>query len=184
MSKVLKQAGVLIAVCLIVTLGGCAHKPAYSDIDVNKNSRNQNNNETSPLAEALKEATPQPGPGAEPGKQKMPSFLAPNGSIKDLPAYPKAARVSVQIGPIQEAQVMMLQVQTSDPMEKVQAFYTQAIKENNWTLTDKLIDPEVSEWTLTKDERNNAKVQAKKDPKTGAIFISIVRAEKNAPVTK
>src|ERR1041384_2262450 len=184
MSKALKYVVVLFALCLMVALSGCAHKPAYSDIDVNKNSRNQNKNESSPLAEVLKEATPQLAPGSEPAKPKMPSFLGANGSVKDMPSYPRASRVNVQIGPIEAAQVMTLLLQTTDPMEKIQSFYTEAIKENNGAVSYKLLDPEVAEWTLTKDERNNAKVQAKKDPQTGSIFISIVRAEKNAPATK
>ena len=79
---------------------------------------------------------------------------------------------------------MTLALHTSDPMEKVQAFYTQAIKEHQWIVTDKLLDPEVSEWTMKKDDNNNAKVQAKKDPKTNGIDIYIVRAQKAAAQQK
>jgi hypothetical protein len=182
MRKSLKHLSILLALVLMSAVAGCAHKPAYSDMDVNRNSRNQNKNEGqggSPLAEALQGSPTQPAPAAESAKPKMPSFMAPNGTVRDLPSYPRSTTISVQIGPIQEADVMTLLLRTGDAMEKVQAFYAQVIKENNWTVADKLIDPEVSEWTLKKDDANNAKVQAKKDPRTGAIEISIIRAEKH-----
>ena len=189
MSKAVKPSLLLLAVGLLAICAGCAHKPAYSDIDANKNARNQNQNnapQASPSAPdvAAPQASPEPAPAPPAAKPAMPAFLDVSGSIKDLPAYPRARRTSVQMGPMQEAIVMTLSLHTSDPMEKVQAFYTQVIKENQWTVTDKLLDPEVSEWTLKKDDNNNAKVQAKKDPKTNAIDIYVIRAQKFAPQSK
>lgn len=179
-----------LTLTLIAASWGCSHRPAYSDLDSNRSSRNQNQNspvqtaaDAPPATEAPQVSAPQTGqPQAE--TVKPPSFMNAAGAIKDLPSYPRAVRVNLQFGPIQEATVMALVLHTGDSMEKVQAFYTQAIKENQWTVTDKLLDPELSEWTLNKDERNSAKVQVKKDQKTGSLDISIVRAEKFAAPPK
>ena len=186
MSKAVRLLFSCFALTLIVASGGCAHKPAYSDIDSNRTSRNQNQTsqaqtsaEPPAATEAPQASVSQTGP-AQAETVKPPSFMNAAGAIKDLPSYPRAVRVNVQIGPVQQASVMTLLLHTRDSMEKVQAFYTQTIKENHWTVTDKLLDPELSEWTLNKDERNNAKVQVKKDPKTGSLDIAIVRAEKFA----
>jgi hypothetical protein len=186
MNKTVRLSVSLAVFSFIVASGGCSHKPAYSELDANRNSRNQNQNgevqtTLQPTAgtDAPQPSASQPGAAqAELAKPTTPSFMNAAGTIKDVPSYPRAVRVNVQFGPMQQATVMMLLLHTRDSMEKVQAFYTQAIKENHWTVTDKLLDPELSEWTLNKDERNNAKVQVKKDPKTGSLDISIVRAEK------
>jgi hypothetical protein len=192
MSKAVRMFFSLLSLTLIVAWGGCSHKPAYSEMDANRTSKSQNQNSEAQTARqppAAVEAPPasatQPGPAqAEPAKPTRPSFMDEAGAIKDLPAYPRAVKVNVQIGPIQQAIVMALMLHTKDSMEKVQAFYTQAIKENHWTVTDKLLDPELSQWTLNKDERNNAKVEVRKDQKTGSLDISIVRAEKFAAPPK
>lgn len=184
MSRTVRLLVFSFAFTSIVTCVGCSHKPAYSDLDANRNSRIQNQNaetQASSQPPAGAEAPPASASQANPAQTdavKPPSFMTATGAIKDLPSYPRAARVNVQIGPVQQATVMTLLLHTRDSMEKVQAFYTQAIKENNWTVTDKLLDPELSQWTLNKDERNNAKVEVKKDLKTGSLDIAIVRAEK------
>ena len=72
---------------------------------------------------------------------------------------------------------MSLILVSGDPMEKIAAFYTRAIKDQKWTVSDKILDPELSEWTLKKGEDNSAKVQVKKDQKTGALNIVMVRGE-------
>ncbi len=192
MSKAVRLLFSLFALILIVASAGCSHKPAYSEIDANRTSKNQNQNseaqtgaQPQAAAEAPQASASQPGPAqAESANPTMPSFMNAAGAIKDLPSYPRAVRTNVQFGPIQQATVMTLMLHTRDSMEKVQAFYTQAIKENHWTVTDKLLDPELSQWTLNKDERNNAKVEVRKDEKTGSLDISIVRAEKFAAPPK
>ena len=74
---------------------------------------------------------------------------------------------------------MSLGLRTGDPMDKITAFYEKVIKDNKWTVTDKIIDPELSEWSLKKGESNSAKVQVKKDEQQTSIMnIIIVRAEK------
>jgi len=172
-----------LALTFIAACAGCSHKPAYSDIDANRTARNQNaeTQAASSQPPAVAEATPASASQASPSQTetvKPPAFMTATGTIKDVPSYPRAVRVNVQFGPVQQATVMTLVLRTRDSMEKVQAFYTQAIKENKWTVTDKLLDPELSQWTLNKDERNNAKVEVRKDLKTGSMEIAIVRAEK------
>jgi hypothetical protein len=73
---------------------------------------------------------------------------------------------------------MSLGLRSGDPMDKITAFYERAIKENKWTVIDKIIDPEFSEWSLKKGDEQSAKVQVKKDEQTGAMIIVIVRGEK------
>ena len=184
MSRSVRLLFFLFAFTFIAVSVGCSHKPGYSDIDANRTSRNQNQNAEAPAGSkppAGAEAPPASASQASPAQSetvKPPSFMTATGVIKDLPSYPGAVRVNVQFGPVQQATVMTLVFHTRDSMEKVQAFYTQAIKENKWTVTDKLLDPELSQWTLNKDERNNAKVELKKDLKTGSLEIALVRAEK------
>jgi hypothetical protein len=171
----------------MAVLFGCAHKPAYSEMDANNSNRNQNQNQSSSTevqATATPPAAPQaPAPDAAqtpatPAPFKSPTFLdQASGGIKDLPAYPNAARVSVQIGPVEGVNTMSLIFVSGDPMEKIAAYYTRMIKEQKWTVSDKMIDPELSEWTLKKGEDNSAKVQVKKDQKTGAFNIVMVRGE-------
>lgn len=185
MNKEVRLVGLLVT--LAVTSTGCRHKPAYSDIDANKASRNQNlNSETqagaipSPAAQppAAGDAQPAPAP------PQPPSFINPSfidqakGGIKDLPDYPRASRFNVQIGPNQGVNIMTMVLQTSDSLEMIVAFYERVIKSNGWTVTNKMIDPDLTEWSLKKGEENNAKIQVKKDPQTGIRNIVIVRGEK------
>jgi len=100
------------------------------------------------------------------------------GDIKDLPSYPRAYRVNIQVGPIQGVNTMLLTLKTTDPMDKITAFYERVIKDNKWTVIDKIIDPEFSEWSLKKGEDSSAKVEVKKDQQTRAMNIMIVRGEK------
>jgi hypothetical protein len=177
---------VLVAV-VFAGLFGCSHKPAYSEMDTNKSSRNQNQNQNQTSeGQAAAPVQPAPQPAADaaqtapstPAPFKTPTFLdQASGGIKDLPTYPNAARVSVQLGPIEGVNTMSLIYVTGDPMDKIAAFYTRVIKDQKWTVSDKILDPELSEWTLKKGEDNSAKVQVKKDQKTGAFNIVMVRGE-------
>jgi hypothetical protein len=69
-------------------------------------------------------------------------------------------------------------------MNKLTAFFERAIKDNKWTVVDKLIDPEFSEWTLQKGEDNSAKIQIKKDQQSNALNIVMVRGEKMETANK
>jgi hypothetical protein len=182
----------MLLTAVVAGLAGCAHKPAYSEMDANKSSRNQNQNQnqnqttegqvaasTPAAAEPPGTGAAQPAPAPAAVPFKSPSFVdQAKGAIKDLPSYPNAYRVSAQIGPIQGVNTMSLGFTSTDPMDKITAFFGRVIKDHRWTVVDKIIDPEFSEWTLKKGEDNNAKVQVKKELKTGAMSIVMVRGEK------
>lgn len=186
MNKEARLLSLLVTAVVIAGLAGCARKPAYSEMDANRSSRNQNQSpEGQATAPAPATAEPpateaaQQAPAPPPAAFKSPSFLdQAGGGIRDLPAYPNAYRVSVQLGPTQGLNTMSLGFTTTDPMNKIAAFYEKVIKDNKWTVVDKIIDPEFSEWTLKKGEDNSAKVQVKKDERTGALNIVMVRGEK------
>ena len=101
-----------------------------------------------------------------------------------MPAYPNAHRISVQLGPMEGVNTMSLGFATTDPMDKITAFFERVIKDNKWTVIDKIIDPEFSEWTLKKGEDNSAKVQVKKNQQTNALNIVMVRGEKLEGLSK
>jgi hypothetical protein len=192
----------LLATAISVATG-CAHKPAYSDLDANRGSVKQGQNQSNANQAAATTASDQPSATspAQPAESpaagssasatptntpiKRPTFIDDaKGGIRDLPSYPGAQRVSMQLGPFQGVNTMSLGLRTGDSMDKISAFYEQVIKANKWTVVDKLIDPEMSEWNLKKGEENSAKVQVKKDLKTNVMNIVIVRGEKMDEPTK
>lgn len=186
MNKDARLVCLSLAVLVIAALAGCAHKPAYSEMDANRASgtRNQNQNQngeghsTASTPPAVEPPAAALGPPPAPAV-KRPSFMdQAKGDIRDLPSYPRAYRVNMQIGPIQGVNTMLLTLKTTDPMDKITAFYERVIKDNKWTVIDKIIDPEFSEWSLKKGEDSSAKVQVKKDQQTRAMNIMIVRGEK------
>jgi hypothetical protein len=69
-------------------------------------------------------------------------------------------------------------------MDRIAAFYDRAIKDNQWKVNDRIIDPELSEWNLEKGKDNTGKVQVKRDTQTGRLNIIIVRGEKIAQPAK
>lgn len=171
----------LLAVGMLLVSVAC-RKPAYSEIDTNRSRASQNQNAAGQAgaAQITADQTPEAG-AAQPPPQafKRPTFLdAVTGDIKDLPAYPGANKISVQFGPMQGSNFASFVLQTGDPMDKITAYYERIIKSNNWTVTDKTIDPELSEWALKKGENDSASVKVKKDPQSGRMNIVIVRGEK------
>lgn len=193
MSKVARILCFSLMTAVFGASAGCAHKPAYSDMDTGKSPRNQNQNNNqsadsqasapTPAAEQPAADVAQPAPAT--AAANRPSFLdEAKGEIKDLPSYPNAYRVSLRVGPIQGVNTMSLGFTTTDPMDKISAFFERVIRDNKWTVSDKIIDPELSEWILAKGADNSAKVQVKKDQRTGAMTIVIVRGEKLDAATK
>ena len=191
MNKVAIYLCLSLVTIVVAASGGCAHKPAYSDLNTNKSSRDQDQNknqsveggQTSAPAPAAEQQPPadvaQPATAPAAAPFKNPSFLdEAKGEIKDLPSYPNAYRASVRVGPIQGVNTMSLSLTSKDAMDKISAFFERVIKDNKWTVSNKIIDPELSEWSLAKGPDNSAKVQVKKDQKTGAMHIVIVRGEK------
>jgi len=161
-------------------------KPAYSDINTNQAARSDNKNSNE---QATASADPGAAQGQQPGAQpqpaqpgseqfKIPAFMDQNtGEIKDLPNYPRAIRRNVQYGPAQGKDTMSLLLETSDAMDKIADFYEKAIKSNGWTVSDKVRDPEMSEWTLKKGKDDEAKVEVKKDPRSNSMYIAIARTQ-------
>ena len=190
MNNEVRRVSLLLIATMIVAFSACRHKPAYSDIDPNKPISSQNQNS------ATQPATSSPPPASEPAPTpvtpppqaqtyKPPSFFdQARGQIKDIPNYPRAARVHVQLGPVGELNMVSIILQTSDEMDKIAAFYNQALKDNQWKINDKIIDPEMCEWNLEKGKDNTGKVQVKRDPQTGRKSIIIVRGEKIAESSK
>jgi len=199
MSRKVRFFGVCLLATVITFWTGCAHKPAYNDLDANSSAVKQNQNQAnasqvaSPASPSQSTATDPASPApaspasAAPTVQaaKRPSFFdEATGGIKDMPSYPRSTRVNVQVGPVEGFNAMSLGLRTRESMDKITAFYEQVIKSNKWTVVDKLIDPELSEWNLKKSEENSAKVQVKKDVATSMMNIVIVRAEKLEDPTK
>lgn len=167
----------LLAIALVAGCGGCRHKPAYSDIDANRSPRDQNENNGGQASGQSPDSSAPASPPPQPTAVKMPRFLnIATGGIRDLPTYKPAARLNVQIGPVQGVNVMTLLLRTGDPMDRVRPFYEQGIKDNHWTIVSKTLDLELCEWMLSKGD-DSARVQIKKDIETGKLYISIVRAE-------
>ena len=188
MNKEARLLCLSLAVLVIAASAACSHKPPYSETDANRASGNQNQNQNQNSAgqanasapSAVEPAPTQPIPGPPPAPAvKRPSFMdQAKGDIRDLPSYPRAYRVNIQVGPIQGVNTMLLTLKTTDPMDKITAFYERVIKDNKWTVIDRIIDPEFSEWSLKKGEDSSAKVEVKKDQQTRAMNIMIVRGEK------
>ena len=82
--------------------------------------------------------------------------------------------MNLQYGPYQDAEVFSTSMLTHDPMEKIAAFYDQVVKGNGWTVTNRLVDPEYSEWVLKKKEDNEAKVTVQKDKQLSNSFVIVV----------
>jgi hypothetical protein len=193
MNKEARLLCLSLAVLVIAGSAACSHKPSYSEMDANRASGNQNQNQkqnqnqnsegqanaSTPLAVEPPAATqPTPVPPPAPAV-KRPSFMdQAKGDIRDLPSYPRAYKVNMQVGPVQGVNTMLLTLKTTDPMDKITAFYERVIKDNKWTVIDRIIDPEFSEWSLKKGEDSSAKVEVKKDQQTRAMNIMIVRGEK------
>lgn len=175
----------------IISCGG--KKPAYSNINTSREVREANDNSGQPATEPDAAASGQTNTSAQPAEAqvqppapatpepfKPPKFMA-NGEAKDLPNYPKAITKSIQFGPVQGTDTMSLVLETRDPMDQIAAFYDKAIKSNGWTVDSRTFDAEFAEWNLRKTFDNEGKVQVKKDPRTKAMNIVIVRTEKTTP---
>lgn len=180
MNRELRFIALLIASTVMFS-AGCKHSPAYSDMDANRSAKVENKNSGEQASATTPEAVPAPSaPAPQPSRQfKPPTFLdTASGTIKDLPIYPGARRTNQIVGPAEGTNAATIVLTTSDPMDKIAAFYEQAIKSNKWVVVNKVIDPDVSDWTLKKGEDDNAKVSVNRDSKTGRITIFMVRSEK------
>jgi len=180
MKRELRVIALLITAPILMS-AGCRNKPAYSEIDANKTAKVENSNSGGQASVTPQpESPPAPPPPPPQTRQfKPPTFLdTTNGTIKDLPNYPGARRTNQIIGPAEGTNAVTIVLTAPDSMAKIAAFYEQVIKSNKWVVSNKIIDPDVSEWVLKKGEDDNAKVSVNRDSKTGQITIFIVRSEK------
>jgi hypothetical protein len=183
----------IILLCLIPVACG-NKKPAYSEIQTDKDGRpvNQNSNQETAAAsedQAAEGQTSPPQPqgqqpapaAAQPAPFKVPEFFDMNtGQIKDIPSYPRSTRVSVQYGPLQGTQSAMIILQTGDPVEKIAEFYDRAIKSNGWKVVSDQRARDIMKIELQKGDRGEGLVRVIKDERTGVINIGLSRIEKPA----
>jgi hypothetical protein len=172
----------------LVLGAACRRKAAYSDIDANRSS------DSKPVEQTLPETNPAPGADPQASSNstvaasqpnagaRIPWFVdTVNGQVKDLPNYPNALRRNVSYGPMSGQDTMSLVLETHDPMEKIAQFYDRVTKDNKWKVTDRTVDPDLSEWILKKGDNGDAKVQVQKDPRQpGVLYIVIARVERPA----
>src|SRR5215216_5793962 len=181
----------VVLFCILgLVLISCGHKAAYSNLNTSREVKEANQNSGQPEPAATGEVADQSNPSQATGAQesataaasppqpfKPPNFMA-NGQAKDLPNYPQAITKTIQFGPVEGSDTFSLVLETREPMEKIAAFYEKVIKSNGWVVESKTVDPEFAEWNLKKTFDNEGRVQVRKDPRTGAMNIVIVRTEK------
>jgi hypothetical protein len=173
----------LIFVISIGVIACGPRKPAYDSINSNQAAASENKNSgEQPAAPAGTPGNEQAGgqtpPPMQPEKFRMPPFLDQvTGQIKDLPSYPLSNRVNIQYGPLQGQDTATLMLETGDTMDNIVAFYEKAIKSNGWTVSDKLHDQDISNWTLKKGKDSEAKVEVRKDPQSKKLYIVIARTQ-------
>jgi hypothetical protein len=100
------------------------------------------------------------------------------GEAKDLPNYPQAIRVNIQYGPTDGTDTLSLLLQTGDSMDKIAEYYERVIKSNGWTVTSKTRDLDFSEWVLKKGALSEAKIEVRKPPQGGGLYIALARTER------
>jgi hypothetical protein len=188
---------VLLACAVLGSLVGCGHKPAYSNINLNR-SRTASEPQapgdqpaqpapaTSSPEASKPDQPPEAGPTApqtaqssRPRPVQRPAFLdAVRGEAKDLPGYPGADKLRLEYGPAEGGIEMVWLVQsTHDPMDRIADFFDKAIKSNGWEITTRSRDPEYSEWKMKKGDRDRGGVTVRKDPtRGGAMVIQIARS--------
>jgi hypothetical protein len=155
------------------------HAPAYKDVNTNQPAPQPS--ATSPAttnepasAQSAPAGQASPAAPAQPQAFRLPSFMdAAKGCPVDLPNYPSGARMNLQYGPSQDLDTYSIALKTQDPMNKITAFYDQVVKSNGWTVTNRQVDPEYSEWVLKKKDDNEAKVTVQKDKQSNNTFIIV-----------
>jgi|SRR6185369_4784844 len=179
MKRELRGIALLIIVPILMSVA-CRNKPAYSEMDANKTAKVENSNSGEQASVTPPpESAPAPSPPPQTRQFKPPTFLdTTNGSIKDLPSYPGSRKTNQVIGPAEGTNAVTIVYTSADSMDKIAAFFERVIKSNKWVVSNKLIDPDVSEWVLKKGEDDNAKVSVNKDSNTGHMTIFMVRSEK------
>ena len=179
----------VFALIVAAGLGAAAcgrHAPAYKDINTNQPAVTApqspaTTNESAPAPSATAGQASPTAPSSSPAF-RMPAFMdVAKGYPKDLPNYPRAARINLQYGPYENTDTFSIAMLTGDPMDKIAAFYDQVVKSNGWTVSNRQVDSEYSEWVLKKKEDNDAKVTVQKDKQTSKSFIIVVARTAKQP---
>ena len=154
----------------------CNRKPAYSDVKAEQPARSEGEPAPStdkpadPVAEVDRKAEttaqqPAPQNSQPPADQKpmvIPAFFdSTKGAIKDIPRYPDSNVTNMQYGPLGEANVVFMVLQSRGSVEKIGAFYDKELKRNGWNILSNTRDPQFYEWTLKKDDANEGTVKMK-----------------------
>jgi hypothetical protein len=185
----------LTIVLTAALLSGCGpRKPAYSDMKTDKDGRavGQENNNQSGAGENTAKADSPPDTTAQPPQPtatqppqpvqappKIPAFFdMATGQIKDVPSYPNAVRTNVQYGPIEGHDTALLVLQTRDQIEKIAAFYDKAAKTAGWTVVNQVKDTGFYKIEIKKGDRDEARIQAMRDERTGMVSIGLSRITK------
>jgi hypothetical protein len=163
----------VFSLCLV----SCGNKAAYRNINTSREAADANRNSAQAAAAVTDQSNSSAQPATPPQPFKPPKFMV-NGQAKDLPNYPQAITKTIQYGPVEGSDTFSLVLETRDSMEKIAAFYDKAIKSNGWFVDSRTVDSEFAEWNLKKAFDNEGKVQVRKDPRTSAMNIVIVRTEK------
>ena len=171
------------AALIIMAAIACRQKPAYSDLELGPSASNSHNNANQAVpalnanvndAEAAARNS-----NSQPAPFKLPSFMDERtGEIKDLPAYPGSYRTNAQYGPDRGMNVALVALQTVDSVDKIAAFYNNAIKSNGWTVVSKAQEPELYKIELKKGDIHYGSVQAQKNPLASTVDILLSRIER------
>jgi hypothetical protein len=178
----------LTLIVAIVMAGGCGHKPSYSQMETDQSGKASNQNAVA--SSAAEKPVPLPDPSAQPleitpqdprnqqAGVPPPSFFdSKSGQIKDLPSYPRARRVRLGFGPMSGFETMILQLTTRDPIDKVVAFYDQAIKSNGWSVVENSRDTNNYQWTLLKQSGQGVIQIALQTQGRPVVYVSLQRAK-------
>ena len=170
----------LLAALTVGATVACRQKPAYSDMQLGPSASNNQNsaNQPAPALNANDAGAAARNSNSQAAQFKLPLFIDERtGEIKDLPTYPGAYRSNAQYGPQKGADSAFVALQTGDSIEKVAAFYNNAIKSNGWTVSTTTHEPEFYQIDFKKGDTHQGTVQARKNPQTGYVDIGLSRVE-------
>jgi hypothetical protein len=187
----------LLLIVLILVVVACRREPAYKDLPAGGSNNANTQAGAQPGASGESAAAPAETPQTETPPvvvqppavanantahrtaNRYPSFLDPiSGQIRDLPSYPRSTRANFQYGPMSGVDTALIVLQTSEPMEKLTAFYDKAVKSHGWTIVSNTRDPEHYRWELKKGPRDEAVVEIRKSDQFPLTGIALTRAER------
>ena len=102
------------------------------------------------------------------------------GGAKDIPNYPKMSIANMFYGPGPQPgyDSMRITGMAGGTLAEIETFYDKAIKNNGWTVVNRIKNPERVEWLLKKGDKDEGAVVAQWDAQTGTMNLLIVRSER------